>query len=133
MKRNSFISRFRLALATALRYWCGYAAALEALNKVYIKEWPDEQTDGHFSIKIRIISCGGIYHVAQSFYFNDSYIKDVSWLATYSWQTTGCLVSIGVIRDLIFDPVQKLLYLEETTGSGEVTVEIYNQIQIKKV
>jgi len=127
MKKSNFISRFRSAIATALQYWYAHSLIFKAMENIYIKEWQDELMNCRLSITIRIIPCGSIYYVAQSFYCDGSYLKDVSWLATYSWHGGGCLVSIGPMHDLIFDPLQKLLYLEEW-GVGEITVDKYKQI-----
>lgn len=128
MKKRNFVNRVWSAIATALKYWSAHSFIFKAMENIYIKEWQDEQMNCHFSITIRIIQCGSIYYVAQSFYCNGSYMKDVSWLATYSWHSGGCLVSIGPMHNLIFNPFQKLLYLEEWSDAGEPTVDKYKQI-----
>jgi len=128
MKRSNLFSRLSAAFTTALRFWCEHAAVFEVIEKRYAREWREEGTDGLFSVQIRIIRCGSVYHVAQSFYFNDSYIKDVTWLATYTWSAGGYLVALGSDRYLFFDPLQKQLYLEDWPDGGLRTLDKYKQI-----
>jgi len=128
MKKKSLISRCRLGLATALRYWCGHAASLKAIKKDYGITWQDEQTRDKNSVKLTICPFGSIYRITRLYYINDVFNREESWLATYGWHSNGHLISLGRTCYLIFDPLQKLLYLEDFPDEGERTVDIYKQV-----
>jgi hypothetical protein len=113
MKTKSLITRIRLTVTTALRYGCRHAACRKAMKKVYTKTWEDERTGKHFSAKITITRQGTMYRVVQTFYAGDTCPHENSWVASYGWHSNGHLIAIGSTRYLIFDPLQRLLYLEE--------------------
>jgi len=128
MKKKNLLSCIRLSLSTALRYWYAHSASLKAIKKDYGIAWQDELTRDKNSIKLKICPYGSIYRVTRLYYINDVFTREESWLATYGWHSNGHLIAIGCTRYLIFDPLQKSLYLEDWPDSGERTVEIYHQI-----
>ncbi|HAL81264.1 MAG TPA: hypothetical protein DCO83_02705 [Mucilaginibacter sp.] len=128
MKKKSLISRCRLGLGVALRYWWGHAASLKATKRIYSKAWPGEKTGDQYSVTIKISPNGSLYRVTQSYYVNGTYRNENTWLASYGWHSNGHLISLGRTCYLIFDPLQKLLYLEDFPDEGERTVDIYKQV-----
>jgi hypothetical protein len=128
MKKQNLISRIRLAAKTALQFWCAHAATRKAMKKIYSRVWDDEKLGEHFQTKIFIVRKGVIYRVTQLFYINGTVRDQQNWIATYGWHSNGHLMAIGSSRYLIFNPTEKVLYLEEWVDGGK-TMDIYQQIQ----
>lgn len=126
MSKKNLICRFGQALKMALAYGDAHASSQKAMKKEYANERHDEKLGDHFLTKITIKKQGNMYQVTQLFYVNGWFKDQNDWIATYGWHSNGHLMAIGSSRYLIFDPTEKLLYLEEWIDD-EKTMRIYYQ------
>lgn len=128
MKKQNLISKIWSILLIAKAYSRQHATSMAALEEVYIKCAPKQDDQGETLSTIRISRYGSVYQVHQKSYRYQDLIKEETWMATYGWQSSGHLIEIGGNRYLIFDPLNKVAYLEDCSDLLSTTLNFYHQI-----
>ncbi|TRW24218.1 hypothetical protein FMM05_10300 [Flavobacterium zepuense] len=128
MKKQSLWSKIGSILLIAKAYSRQHADSLAALEKVYIKRRPREDCREETVSTLSISRFGSVFKVHQKSYLYDDLVKEETWMATYGWQSSGHLIEIGGDRYLIFDPLHKVAYLEDSSDLKSTTLNFYNQI-----
>ncbi|WP_426672106.1 hypothetical protein ACPPVU_12830 [Mucilaginibacter sp. McL0603] len=127
MELSTIIKELRPAISAMLRYWQTQGASLRAMKNTYRREWREKEQGIIQAAEIRIYEHGTIYRVHRIFYTDGHFQREETWLATYGWQSSGHLIALGREGYLIFDPLSKLLHVEEWTGNT-VQLEIYHEL-----
>lgn len=127
MKKQHLFDSFLSGIRTAIRYWCGQAASQQAMEQVYVRRWREEDPEAEYAVQILINPHGSIYQVTQRHFVNGDLIREETYPATYGWHSGGHLIALGMERFLVFDPAQRLLYVENWLAGEEPSLEIYEQ------
>jgi len=127
---EKMMTMVRGLLSIAYRYCKQHEESIAAMGLLYRRPWPgDTVANGHTSIVIQITPYGSLYKVSQKYYLFNELQRENTWVATYGWHSNGHLMEIGGYRYCIFDPKQRLLYLESFDDDAcEKKVEIYTAI-----
>jgi hypothetical protein len=130
MEKINFIPKAKQLVRLLYQFCKQQEANNTAMQLQYRKQWPgDTVPNGYTSIVIEIIPYGHLYRVIQRYYLWNELQREYSWVTNYCWHSNGYLLEIGGYRCCIFDPLQKLLYLETPNGAAtEKKVEIYTAI-----
>lgn len=129
MKKQNLLDSLVSGLRIALQYWCDQAASQQAMEHVYVRKWREEQVAADYAVQILINPHGSIFKVTHRHFVNGDLIREESYPATYGWHSNGHLIALGITRYLVFDPDQKLLYVEDWPENGDLSLEIYEQIK----
>ena len=126
MEKQPIFCRLIPALRTLLAFGSQHAASLAALKKTYTLCGFDQALNRTRSV-LRIRPCGQLYEVTRGYFADDQFRVSEQWLATYGWHSNGHLIALGRTTYVIFDPVRKLVVLENFPAEGEDTVEIFHE------
>lgn len=129
MEQHTFFNRLIAALRALLAFGRHHYASRKAVHFAYTRTWREATANQRCAIKLRIRTCGSLYEVSQECFVNDQFKVRETWMASYGWHSNGHLMAIGKTRYIIFDPVRKLVVLEDYPDTGAGTVEIYHQDQ----
>ncbi|TRW21958.1 hypothetical protein FMM05_19410 [Flavobacterium zepuense] len=128
MKEQSLWRKIQSVLLIARAYSRQHAQSLAALEEVYIKHCPKQDCREETTSTLSISRFGSVFKVHQKSYLYEELVKEETWMATYGWQSSGHLIEIGGDRYLIFDPLHKVAYLEDSSDLKSTTLNFYNQI-----
>jgi hypothetical protein len=124
MDLSTIIRKTRLAIPAMLRYWLSHSDSLSAMKKTYSRELRENWEEVTQKTEIRIYKHGSIYEISRKFYTDGRFEREETWLASYAWSLSGHLVALGRETCFFFDPLSKMLYLEDWDGKN-YQLEIY--------
>jgi hypothetical protein len=128
MKKQSLLDSLLSGLRVAIQYWSDQAATQQAMEQVYVRKWHGEEFQADYAVQILINPNGSIFKITHRHFVNGDLIREESYPATYGWHSNGHLIALGIVRFLVFDPAQKLLYIEDCPERGNPTLETYEQL-----
>jgi hypothetical protein len=129
MKKQNLLDCLLAGLRTAIQYWCEQSASWQAMEHVYVRKWREEEPAADYAVQILINPQGSLFKVTHRHFVNGDLLREESYPATYGWHSNGHLIALGITRYLVFDPANKLLYIEDWPETGDPTLETYEQIK----
>lgn len=126
MKMTRLLTMVRMMMRVASHYCGQHAISLSAIHGNYTKRWIDPTyPDKKMRSTLKIVPYGSWYQISHILYKNDEIQKEETCLASYGWHSNGHLIEIGGYRYWIFNPLQQVLYVEDSADDGTKTIDIY--------